>query len=89
MNFAVAPCAPLPYWLSRTKSNTAQKFVLLRSAGIAHDDSDGAMVLVALYTKTPKNIVTLGRVIDGSISLGIVTATAIAYFLAAAVVVRN
>ena len=47
------------------------------------------MILVAFYTKTPKNIVTLGRVIDGSISLGIVTATAIAYFLAAAVVVRN
>ena len=45
--------------------------------------------MVAFYTKTPKNIVTLGRVIDGSISLGIVTATAIAYFLAAAVVVRN
>ena len=58
-------------------------------AGIAHDDSDGAMIVVAFYTKTPKNIVTLGRVIDGSISLGIVTATAIAYFLAAAVVVRN
>tara|TARA_B100000405_G_C16613687_1_gene385055 strand:+ start:325 stop:468 length:144 start_codon:yes stop_codon:yes gene_type:complete len=47
------------------------------------------MVLVAFYTKTPKNIVTLGRVIDGSISLGVMTATAIAYFLAAAVVVRN
>ena len=89
MNFAVAPCAPLPYWPSRTKSNTVQKIVLLRSAGIAHDDSDGAMILVAFYTKTPKNIVTLGRVIDGSISLGVMTATAIAYFLAAAVVVRN
>ena len=89
MNFAVAPCVSLLYWPSRAKSNAVQTIVLLRSVGIAHDDSDGAMILIAFYTKTPKNIVTLGRIIDGSISLGIVTATAIAYFLAAAVVVRN
>ena len=47
------------------------------------------MILVAFYTKTPENVVALGWVIDGSISLSIVTATSIAYFLAAAVVVRN
>ena len=85
----MAPCASLLYWPNRTRSNTVQKIVLLRSAGIAHDDSDSAVILVAFYAKTPENVVALGWVIDGSISLSIVTATSVAYFLAAAVVVRN
>ena len=62
---------------------------MLGGRSIAHDNGYRAMILIALYPKTPEHVVTFGWVVNGLVPFSVVAAATRASLFTATVIIRD